>query len=358
MEILTTIKNILNYSFLGNTFIQWILFFLCLSTCLYIIKKFKKNGLTYLKMRCKKNKYTLDDAFIEFIENFGFFFIYGATFYFCFGILNFIPPITRLYNIFGVVLLVGGITLCITELVDWLVKKNIHKKDVKPVIKAALPGFSKIMKIFIWIIACVLFFENLGFHISTLVAGLGIGGIAIAFASQIILKDLFSYISILLDQPFAVGDFIIVNDFMGTIEHIGIKTTRIRSLSGELVIFSNTDLTESRLRNYQHMKERRVVFSIGVVYNTPLEKLKKIPEMIEGIIKNIPSTRFDRAHFFKYAASSLDYEIVYYVLSSDYNQYMNIQQAINFDLKEKFEKQAIEFAYPTQTLFVENKNHD
>ncbi len=355
MENVNIIKNILNYVFLGNTFIQWLLFFILLLVCLLIINKFKKNGLTFLKMKCKKNKYLLDDAFLDFVEKFGFFFIYGATFYFCLGILNFIPAITRLYNLFGVALLVGSITLCITELVDWLVKKNMHKKDVKPVIKAALPGFSKIMKIFVWIIACVLFFENLGFHISTLVAGLGIGGIAIAFASQIILKDLFSYISILLDQPFAVGDFIIVNDFMGTIEHIGIKTTRIRSLSGELVIFSNTDLTESRLRNYQHMKERRVVFSIGIVYNTPLEQLKKIPEMVEGIIKNIPSTRFDRAHFFKYADSSLVYEIVYYVLSSDYNQYMDVQQTINFSLKEEFEKQTIEFAYPTQTLFVENK---
>ena len=125
MEILTTIKNALNYSFLGNTLVQWILFFLCLSVCLYIIKKFRKNGLTYLKIKIKKNKYSLDDAFIEFVENFGFFFIYGATLYFCLGMLNFIPSIARLYNIFGVVLLVGSITLCITELVDWLVKKNM-----------------------------------------------------------------------------------------------------------------------------------------------------------------------------------------------------------------------------------------
>ncbi len=173
-----------------------------------------------------------------------------------------------------------------------------------------------------------------------------------ALAAQAILQDLFSYFSIIFDRPFDVGDFIIVDSFMGTVEYVGIKTTRIRSLSGEQVVFSNTDLTNSRVRNYKRMELRRVVFGFGVVYETPLDKLRKIPQIVEDVIKSIEQTRFDRAHFFKYGDFSLDFEVVYYVLSSDYNKYMDIQQEINLKIKEEFEREGIEFAYPTQLLYL------
>jgi small-conductance mechanosensitive channel len=185
------------------------------------------------------------------------------------------------------------------------------------------------------------------------VAGLGIGGIAVALAAQAVLGDLFSYFSILMDRPFELGDFIIIDDYMGTIEHIGIKTTRIRSLGGEQLVFSNTDLTGSRIRNYKRMEQRRIVFRIGVVYQTPVEKLKEIPGIIKGIMDAIPEARTDRAHFASYGDSSLDFEIVYYVLTGDYNKYMDIQQEINLSLAEEFERRGIEFAYPTRTLFIE-----
>ncbi|MFH1246058.1 MAG: mechanosensitive ion channel domain-containing protein, partial [Candidatus Omnitrophota bacterium] len=158
------------------------------------------------------------------------------------------------------------------------------------------------------------------------------------------------------DRPFEIGDFIIIEDFLGTIEHIGIKTTRIRSLSGEQVIFSNTDLTGSRVRNYKRMDKRRVVFKLGVTYQTSLKQLKSIPQIIEKIIKSIPDTLFDRAHFFAYGDSSLVFETVYYILSNDYNKYMDIQQMINLSIKENFDAEKIEFAYPTQTLYVSNTN--
>ncbi|MCK4428221.1 MAG: mechanosensitive ion channel family protein, partial [candidate division Zixibacteria bacterium] len=192
-----------------------------------------------------------------------------------------------------------------------------------------------------------------GFKISTVIAGLGIGGIAVALAAQAILGDLFSYFSILFDRPFEVGDFIILDDYLGTIEHIGIKTTRVRSLGGEQLVFSNADLTNSRLRNYKRMAKRRVVFKLGVTYQTTLEQVKEIPTIIKNIIQNITDTVFDRAHFSSYGDFSLVFETVYYVLSRDYNKYMNIQQEINFAIKEEFEKRGIEFAYPTQTLFLE-----
>jgi small-conductance mechanosensitive channel len=202
-------------------------------------------------------------------------------------------------------------------------------------------------------IAALLALDNVpGVKITTLVASLGIGGIAVAMALQNILGDIFASLSILLDKPFVIGDFIIVETHMGTVEYIGLKTTRIRSLSGEQLVFSNSDLLKSRIRNYKRMAERRVVFSIGVVYQTDYEALKKIPGIIRKIIENQDAVRFDRAHFQGYGDFSLDFEIVYYVLSPDYNLYMDIQQAINLELFRQFEAQNIRFAFPTRTVFL------
>ncbi|PSO81847.1 MAG: mechanosensitive ion channel protein MscS, partial [Cyanobacteria bacterium QS_4_48_99] len=170
---------------------------------------------------------------------------------------------------------------------------------------------------------------NLGFDISALVASLGIGGVAIALASQGVLQDLFSYFSILLDRPVQIGDFIIVGDFVGTVEHIGIKTTRMRSLSGEQLIIANTDLTGSRIRNFNPMEERRIVFTISVTYDTGFKQLQEIPNFIQGIIEATKNTRFDRCHFSSYRDSSLNFETVYYMTTSDYTAYMDAQQHIN-----------------------------
>jgi small-conductance mechanosensitive channel len=167
-----------------------------------------------------------------------------------------------------------------------------------------------------------------------------------------VLSELFASLSILLDKPFQVGEFIIVGDMLGVVENIGLKTTRIRSLSGELLIFSNADLLSSRIRNYKTMQERRVVFTIGVEYNTPSQKLKKIPAIIRNAVETNEATRFDRCHFASYGDFSLNYETVYYVLSGDYNQYMDIQQKINLQIYEAFEQENIVFAFPTRTIHL------
>ncbi len=204
----------------------------------------------------------------------------------------------------------------------------------------------------VWSLALLVALQNLGFEITALVAGLGIGGIAIAFALQNILGDIFCSVAIILDKPFAVGDFIIVGEQSGMVENIGIKTTRVRSLWGEQIVFSNADLTSSRIRNYKRMKERRVVFSIGVVYQTPLEKLERIPCLIRESIQANPRTRFDRAHFQKFGDFALVFEVVYYVLDSDYNVYMDIHQNINLTIFRRFEEEGVQFAYPTQELVI------
>ncbi|MCZ7615125.1 MAG: mechanosensitive ion channel family protein [Ignavibacteriaceae bacterium] len=173
--------------------------------------------------------------------------------------------------------------------------------------------------------------DNLGFDISAVIAGLGIGGIAIALAAQTILGDLFSYFVIFFDRPFEVGDFITVQDKSGTVEYTGIKTTRLRSLSGEQLVFSNHDLTNSRIHNYKKMERRRVVFTLRVIYQTTAEQIESIPKLVREIIESQQDVAFDRGHFASYGDFSLNFEFVYFVLEADYNKYMNIQQAINIE---------------------------
>ncbi len=194
--------------------------------------------------------------------------------------------------------------------------------------------------------------DQMGVNITALIAGLGIGGVAIALALQNILSDLFSSLTIVLDKPFAVGDFLVIGDFSGAVERVGLKTTRVRSLSGELLIFSNSDLLQSRIRNFQSMNERRAVFHFGVLYETPYEQLVQIPEIVKEIVERRPMARFDRAHFQKYGDFSLDFEVVYYVKDRIYLTYMDAQQAINLELFKAFAERGIGFAYPTRTVYV------
>ncbi len=230
--------------------------------------------------------------------------------------------------------------------------RHYRKKKLEVDANAAttLSSVGFLLRLLLWVIFLLIALDYLGIDITALVASLGIGGIAVALAVQNILGDLFASFSIVLDKPFVIGDFIIVDSFMGTVEHIGLKTTRVRSLSGELLIFSNTDLLKSRIRNFKQMQERRVVFSIGVTYQTLFEKIQAIPAILEAVVKARERVRFDRAHFKGYGPFSLDFEVVYWIDSPDYALYMDIQQTINLEIFRRFEGEGIEFAYPTQTL--------
>ncbi|MHC4662272.1 MAG: mechanosensitive ion channel family protein [Planctomycetota bacterium] len=237
----------------------------------------------------------------------------------------------------------------------WL--SRIFKKegeDADPNLISAQSAISFLSSAALWAVIVLAILHNLGMDITTFVAGLGVGGIAIALALQNILGDLFASLSIIIDKPFVVGDFIIVGDLKGTVEKIGVKTTRVRSLSGEQLVFGNTDLLKSRIRNYKRMQERRIAFDIGVTYETPGDKLAKIPEIIKNAVETLENTRFDRAHFMRFGDSALVYEIIYYVTQPDYIVYADTQQKINLELYRIFVEEGIEFAYPTQTLFVNN----
>ncbi|WP_240646629.1 mechanosensitive ion channel family protein [Chitinophaga rhizosphaerae] len=213
-------------------------------------------------------------------------------------------------------------------------------------------GILLLIKIVLWIVGLIFLVDNLGYDITTIVTGLGIGGIAIALAAQTILGDLFSYLVIFFDKPFETGDFIVVGDKSGVVENVGIKTTRLRTLSGEQLVVANTDLTNSRVQNFKRMEKRRVVFSLGVIYETGAKRMRKIPQMLEAIISGRDGVQFDRAHFAGFGDFSLNFEVVFYILSGDYTQYMDCQQDIYFDILEKFEEEGLEFAYPTQKLFM------
>lgn len=240
-------------------------------------------------------------------------------------------------------------TAAIRSYVDVYGQRNLDQ-DAAGVMTVRALGF--LASIGLWAVIGLVVLENFGVDVTALLAGLGIGGIAVALAAQNILGDLFGSLSIVLDKPFVVGDFIIVGEHTGTVERVGLKTTRLRSLSGEQLVFANSDLLQSRIRNFRRMFERRAVFTFGVEYGTPREKLEWIPAMVREIIEGLTDVRFDRAHFHRYGDSSLDFEVVYYVLVPDYVIYMDRQQTINLEIYRRLEENDIAFAFPTRTLHL------
>lgn len=239
-----------------------------------------------------------------------------------------------------------------------LILRSLHKraKEKGETVFAGLIG--TITTIVVWTLVGIVALDNLDVNVTGFVAAFGIAGIAVGMAVKDVLSDIFSSISIALDKPFQVGDYIVIGDYMGTVERIGLKTSRLRSLSGEQLVFSNSDLLSSRIRNYKRMKDRRAVFSFGVVYGTPAEKLEAIPGWVQEAIESKKHTRFDRAHFTGFGESSLDFEAVFYMQVPDFARYRDVQQQINIALYRKFEQEGVEFAFPTQTIHVESAGEE
>ena len=240
----------------------------------------------------------------------------------------------------------GAIVSMITRHVD-----RTREKD--PGAATTMAALAVVLQLIMWTILLLMGLQNVGVEVAPLIAGLGVGGIAVALAVQNILGDLFASLSIVLDKPFVIGDFIVVGDMAGKVEHVGLKTTRVRSLSGEQIIFSNSDLLSTRIRNFKRMWERRIVFRVGVVYQTERAHLEEIPGMLRAAVEAREKARFDRAHFVSFGPSSLDFETVYYVKDPEYSVYMDTHQAINLDILDRFNGAGISFAYPTQMIYVE-----
>lgn len=347
------LSDILEKTFLQNRVVDYILVVGWFLAGVVSVKIIKSIVLNRLRTWSAKTSTTIDDFFVAMFESKLVPLMYFVAFYFSFRSLTLTPNFSKgVTVIVALVLTYFGLRFLIA-LMNYSIDRYWIKKEVDEGRRRSLKGVITILKVLVWGVGITFLLDNLGFEISTVVAGLGIGGIAVALAAQTVLGDLFSYFVIFFDRPFEIGDFIIIGEYMGSIEYIGIKTTRVRSLGGEQLVFSNADLTNARIRNYKRMERRRVVFKLGVVYQTSLDQIREVPGIIKGVIENVNDTVFDRAHFSSFGNFSLDIEVVYYVLSGDYNKYMDIQQKINFAIKEEFERRGIEFAYPTQTVFIE-----
>ena len=338
--------------FLGNTLRDW-----CISLGIMIIsitalRIFQKIVVKRLQQLSEKTATGIDDFLVSVIRRTVMPLVYILAVYFSLKYLSISDSVKHTLHVAVTLATVFFVVRGINSFIRYIFYSYLGKETPEAEKKKQLRGILLIIQSIVWLVGIVFLIDNLGYDITTIVTGLGIGGIAIALASQAILGDLFSYLVIFFDKPFEVGDFLIVDDKIGSVEYIGIKTTRIRTLSGEQLICSNTDLTNSRVHNFKRMQQRRVLFSIGVIYSTPSGKLKRIPGMIKEIIESVKDTRFDRAHFASFGDFSLNFEIVYYIGTADYNMYMDRQQTINLKIFEKFEQENIDFAFPTQTLYM------
>jgi small-conductance mechanosensitive channel len=345
--------SIFDYIFLDNTLRDWAIAIGIIVLSILLARIFQSVIVKRLQRLSEKSSTSLDDFAVSVIRSSAMPLLYVLSFYLGLRSLSLSDTVQQVWHVAITITMVFFVIRAVNSLIRYIFYSYIKRDTSEAEKRKEVRGILLIIQSVVWVLGFVFLIDNLGYDITTIVTGLGIGGIAIALASQAILGDLFSYLVIFFDKPFEVGDFIIVDNKMGVVDYIGIKTTRIRALSGEQLICSNTDLTNSRVHNYKRMMERRVVFLIGVIYNTPSHKLKEIPGMIKEIIESVRDTRFDRAHFASFGNFSLNFEIVYYVGSPDYNLYMNIQQAINLKIFQRFETEGIEFAFPTQTLYLQ-----
>ncbi len=346
----------LEYTLYGNPVAAWLIA-LAITVGVFLVLWFIKTVvIRRLAKLAEHTKNKIDDFVVNLLRNRTkglFLFIVsllaGARYlHFTSGVDLFLAKL-----MISVVCLQGALwgTGIITYALSEMLERKKAEGDIGGI--GAFTALGLVAKVGIWSIVILVVLDNFGIDITALVAGLGIGGVAVAMAMKGILSDLFASISIALDKPFVIGDYIVVGDQNGSVEHIGLKTTRVRALSGEQLIFSNNDLLESRIRNYKRMQKRRIVFSLGVTYQTPHEKLVKIPTIVREIFDHQDRATIDRVHFKTFGDSALIYEIVYHVAVPDYAVFMDIQEEVNLELVKKFEQEGLEFAYPTQTLFLE-----
>ncbi len=320
-----------------------------------VVQAFKKLIIKRLEAWAGKTSGAWDNFIVNSIGRFGLPIARWVIVYWAIHLLKISARTERFIEIATSLVVTYYVLRLVSAVVLVLLKSMIRQRNQGEEMIKQLGGLIMTINIIIWFLGFVFLLSNWGIEVTPLIAGLGIGGIAVALAAQNILGDLFNYFVIFFDRPFQAGDFIIVDDKLGTIEYVGIKTTHIRSLGGEQIIIGNSNLTNSRIHNYKRMVQRRVVFTIDVEYGTPLETLEKIPGILRSIVESKQSARFDRAHFAAYKEWSLRFEVVYYALSADYNIYMDIQQKINFDIYKAFKENNVKFAIPARSMFIKNE---
>ena len=343
----------LDWIYLDNSVRSWLLA-AAVAVAVYagasVLRRLVVRQVTSLSKRTSTGA---DDLIAETLRRTRTFFLLFVSLYAASRVLILSDSTETALRFIGVVVVVAQVAVWGTVVINALIKRQMQlhiESDAATATTINALGF--VIRLAFYSILVLMGLSNLGFDVTALIAGLGIGGIAIALALQNVLGDLFASLSIVLDRPFVIGDFIIVDDLAGTVEYVGLKTTRVKALSGEQLVFANSDLLSSRVRNFKRMYERRIVFTLGVTYQTPRAQLEQIPGILRAAVERQQNTRFDRSHFHTYGDFSLNFETVYFVLVPEYNTYMDVQQAINFDVHREFEAAGIEFAYPTQTLLL------
>jgi small-conductance mechanosensitive channel len=337
MNILAFVSNIsLNSVVYGNTILQHLIAFLFLAIMFFVaflLRKFTKNTTS--------NVFKSFQKLIPIIQ--------FLPFYLISKFLILPQAFNKFISICAILVITICVVRCLSTILNFISRKYLSDGSSQ-ILKS---GAEFCADILLWAMAALFVLSNLGFNINTLLAGLGIGGMAIALASQTLLGDLFNYFTILIDKPFVIGDEVLVNGHYGTVKKIGLKGTRIQSSDGELVIVSNTDMTKTIIKNYFVMSKRRKVVVLGIRYDTPIETVKKIPDILRQIVASVKDTEISRVHFCEFADSSLNFELVYFVMSRQYGVYMDKVQEINFKILEEFAKNKIEFAYPSKSIYLE-----
>jgi small-conductance mechanosensitive channel len=344
----------LNRVVFGNTVLSYILVAGGILLLWIVWRLTKKHFIVLLRAIAARTKGSFDDLAVEASEKFVLPFIYLIANYNLLKQLNMSIKMARVFEVAAMVVTTYFAVRLINFIIQHLVVTGMRTRNETDQRIKQVQGMLGVLKAVIWCGGIVMLADNIGYNVTTVIAGLGVGGIAIALAAQSILADLFSYIVIFFDRPFEIGDFIIANGYSGTVEKIGIKTSHVRSLDGQQLIMPNTEMVKSVIQNYKRLERRRVVFSIGIVYNTQPEKLRAIPSIIKGIIQKESNVTFDNCHFKSFAESSINYETVYFVDSADYGLYMDIHERICMNIFESFAEQKIDFAFPTQTVFLHN----
>jgi small-conductance mechanosensitive channel len=342
-------EPIFNMVVYNNTVQQYLLALAILLSTVIVMKLFKIYILVRLKKITEKTETLIDDVLIESLERIGLKFYIAVALYISLRIL--VLP-TIIYDMTYALMIIILSYYLVRVIIIWIefFTKRMEEKDEGDPHSVSL--IAKIIKVLVWVIGGVLVLQLLGYNVTTLMAGLGIGGIAVAFALQNVLSDMFASFTIYYDKPFKKGDHIVIGQDSGTVISTGLKSTRIQTLQGDELVISNKILTDERIHNYKKMRERRITFKIGIEYSTPTKKLKKINEIIEKIFKETKDVKLHSVKFLEFGDFSLIYNVIYYVKKGDYIAYLEAQEQINLAIKEAFEKEKIEMAFPTQTIYI------
>lgn len=346
--------NFWNTVYFGNPLKDWAIALAIIVIAFSMIKILRLPVLNRFKKWSEKTSNSFDDFIVLAVEKCVIPFLYFVAIYSALQYLVFNERTDHIIRLALLVIVTFYVLRLLSSAAQYSIFTFLGKREGSETKQKQARGLILIFKAIIWMVGIVFLMNNLGYNVTTLITGLGIGGIAVALAAQTILGDLFSYFVIFFDRPFEIGDFIEVDDKKGNVEYIGVKTTRLRAIGGEQLICSNKDLTDSRVHNYKRMLKRRIAFNICVVYQTPAEQVKKIPGIIRRIIENKTKVEFERSNFTGFGDFSLNFETVYHIKSGEYPEYMDEQEKILLELLEAFEQEKIEFAYPTQTLFAAN----